>query len=296
MERTEGDEKTIEGENPETVLSPKETIDKLSNYFSRRLGKAIGSDIPILLDPAKETFRSCGVTALINNYGRFENNWTLKMEKSDHKLQFYREWDPNSPRQKHHDSAMSIVDMLLHLELNLVATELPICGFEDPIPQIPNGKHNVIPIGSIDVVCYDPKISSFVLCDFKTLISKYDSELDKLILRQDHAIQLSFYCYILEKMAKMANLNIHIDYFLLFGYDPNGGRIGAWKIFRNDQKWLGAKGLEKHWQPLLSHFQDEKTIQVEEEKERLEKLTEQIETVTLLLELVTMKEYVREDQ
>jgi hypothetical protein len=105
-------------------------------------------------------------------------------------------------------------------------------------------------IGSIDMICEGPN-GELVVAELKTLETYYDLSLEELFLKEEHAIQLEIYSFLLEFMSNATECgDIKIDHCLLIGYDGKNGVSGIWKIKRNPDKWIKGIGLEEHRTPI----------------------------------------------
>lgn len=108
------------------------------------------------------------------------------------------------------------------------------------------------PTGSIDLICKDLD-GNLVIADLKTLECKPKNEIDFFIVKEATAIQLHFYMYLLERMAKEAGVNLKIEYGVIIGYSNRTipCKTGVWKVHRNMDKWMDSKGIESYRHPIV---------------------------------------------
>jgi hypothetical protein len=113
-------------------------------------------------------------------------------------------------------------------------------------------------IGSIDMLCLD-KSDNLVVVDLKTVKKSYGKmKLEELVMKEDHAIQLELYAALLEYMSRRMMLKVNgnpenhlrVAYGVIVGIDTSNGVMGMWKVKRNTEKWILAKGMENRRKPI----------------------------------------------
>ncbi len=147
-----------------------------------------------------------------------------------------------------HDISVVTADILGKTSLLPLATELPIfCPnfsvFETRLRTANN--RTVIPLGVIDIVCYDVVANEFVIIDVKTVERKYPGkELTSLIVKRRAFLQVHWYAklfeYAVNYLYKNQNIQIKKIRVALLGIDPHLNRVGFWELplVRGTDPWF----------------------------------------------------------
>lgn len=208
--------------------------------------------VPIRLSKAK--YDTMGVLKLLTNREKTEDSWRELLFKREYTELFSTVWEYDSMSKGIHGAVLSVIECIYHMGLDLVGpTDMPVCDIDFFVHESDKNSPLFNPIGSIDFLCYDPVQQTYVICDIKTVSYNPQTKmpLERIVLKQKTAMQMSFYATLLERMSEKAKCSIRVGYFVIVAYDPQHKKIMAWRIKRNDNKWIRGYGIEEKWHPIL---------------------------------------------
>lgn len=231
---------------------PQTKIQKLIKHYKGKVERKFDwkGVFPVCLIKGKD--ETVSVTEVIKNHSKNKKHYIPVVDDEDVDPLYYKEYKDKREVVKSHNSMMGMLSILGKLGvIVLTPTEFAVCDTDMKVSFSHSTVDMRAPLGAIDSLLYDPSIKKFVVCDVKTVTSGQSQHLKDLVVKECHAIQLSMYSKMLENMAKRADIDIEVGYMLIIGVDYDKNQAGAWRIERNDEKWLLGKGIEENWHPLL---------------------------------------------
>lgn len=252
----------------------KKVEEKIEEKTPRQLIKELSVKIKDIVEYkngipcAKGNMHTRGVTKIIDGHAIDKDSWMKTMPLGEFSSFYLRNFSDVTGDHREHTMLLEIFSALPDNNIDIVAPkEFPVLSTGLKAPLSHEKKQIFINlIGSIDLLCHDSKENTFVIADVKTVPSKQDSELFRLVLKQKYAIQMTLYANTLERMASEHGIKLRVGYFVIIGVDAMRLRVGMWKIERNDNYWLDLKASSKYYHPIvLSYKEPEK--KKEESKE-----------------------------
>lgn len=167
---------------------------------------------------------------------------------------------------KDHENLMAAMQALTGCGLHLLRSEFIVASTELAVndnPTSDKGGNWIHPLGVIDMVFVSSQ-GELVVGDLKTMpppaYNPKKLTVEQYLLRQNYFFQMEMYSLLLEHIAKAYMPGVKVAYHVLILQDtypssPEGnGSVKVFRIERNPQRWLGAKGLEEQRYNMLLPF------------------------------------------
>lgn len=237
-------------EQSDSILDQRNKLFLINSHFEGkfkfRIGKG-GRRAPYL-EGVKDQL---GVTTLIENYAKVEHNYKYLPHHSQYEEVFSAKWNLIDPLHACHDSVTVIFDMLFSLDIcvmsksDFIVTDL-VC-----IPKSPGNTQMTTPYGAIDLIGYDIRNKVFVVADLKARLPTTKMDMKSTTLKMKNVLQVQYYSYLLESMARQACVEVKVGYTLLICYDENLGMCKVWKMPYDPEFYLKGTGIKDLWNPIL---------------------------------------------
>lgn len=210
-------------------------------------------NIPSFIDPP---FPTIAVTEVVQNYSKTQEGWRHWLSENMTTVP-HKGIDGVFPNTRFimgeeeisfagnalsidHGMILACMEMLTRMGLQQVSTrEFPVCASDWVVNRTPMSSKKAIPIGAIDMIAWDSVHKCYVLVDLKTTSNKVGQS-QRLLLKEEHLIQLHMYSMMLTRMASLAEIpDFSVGYHVILGCNRHTKVVSAWRCGINYGVFLG---------------------------------------------------------